>query len=195
MAVKYNGNLYDTDVASTLMSKTIHDVRAKRIIFDSSLSFDEVTARLDQELSRDKAGPKGFEIFATAKTREDLEQGIQNTIGGKDFIFFGAQAFHGWRNAYYDQAVQVPKATQYILGNPFIAETMIVHDLYVPLNVPPRILVVEKEDKSGTQVVYYQPSSIIAVSAGGKVKPELKVAAEALDTKLEVLVRGVTVTV
>ncbi|KAH9931551.1 uncharacterized protein B0H18DRAFT_1140593 [Fomitopsis serialis] len=143
------------------MSKTVHDVHAKRIIFDSSLLFDEVTARLDRELSREKAGPKVFELLGTVKSKEDLERGMQAIIGENDFMFFAASSFHRWRSAYYDQTVQIPKATQYILGNPLIAETMIAHDPYVPLNVPLRVLVVEKADKSGTQVVYYQPSSIM----------------------------------
>jgi len=174
------------------MSKTVHDVHAKRIIFDSPLSFDEVTARLDRELSRERAGPKLLELLRTVKNKEDLEREIQAIIGEKDFMFFAASSFHGWRSAYYDQTVQVPKATQYVLGNPLIAETMIAHDPYVPLNVPLRVLVVEKADKSGAQVVYYQPSSIIVVSADGNVKPELKAAAEALDAKLEALVRKIT---
>ena len=100
--------------------------------------------------------------------------------------------FHNWRNAYYDHAAPVPRTTRYILGNPLVAETMIVHDPYVPLNVPPTILVLEKPDKSGTQVVYYLPSSVIAVSATGNVKAELRTAAEALDEKLEALVKRST---
>ncbi|KAH9834801.1 uncharacterized protein C8Q71DRAFT_859165 [Rhodofomes roseus] len=175
------------------MSKTAHDVHAKRIIFDSSLSFVEVTARLDRELNKDKAGPKLHEFLRGVKTRAELESGLQNISGGNDFILFGALSFDGWHNAYLDQTGQAPKMTQYILGNPLIAATMMLHDPYVPLNVPPRILVVEKADKSGTQVVYFQPSSLIAVSADGNVKPELKAAAEGLDARLEALMRKVTV--
>ncbi|KZT63144.1 hypothetical protein DAEQUDRAFT_783064 [Daedalea quercina L-15889] len=170
------------------MSKTVHDVLAKRVIFDTSLPFDEVTARLDVELSREKAGPQLIQLLGTVKTREKLEQGLQEISGGKDFVLFAASSFENWRNAYHNQTVQVPKARQYILGNPLIAETMIAHDPYVPLGVPPRVLVAEKTDKSGTQIVYYLPSSIIAVSVDGNVKPELKAAAEILDAKLEALV-------
>lgn len=191
------------------MSKTTHNVQAKRVIFDSSLSFDEVTARLDRELSRDKAGPKVFELLRTATSRSELERGLQEITGGKDFAWaiysyissridnfaprlFAAMPFHNWRNAYYDHAAPVPRMTRYILGNPLVAETMIVHDPYVPLNVPPTILVLENPDKSGTQVVYYLPSSVIAVSATGYVKAELRTAAEALDEKLEALVKRST---
>lgn len=101
---------------------------------------------------------------------------------------FAAMPFHNWRNAYYDQAVSVQRTTRYILGNPLVAETMIAHDPYTVLNVPPTILVLENSNKSGTQVVYYLPSSVIAVSATGSVKPELKAAAEVLDAKLEALI-------
>ena len=100
--------------------------------------------------------------------------------------------FHNWRNAYYNQATPVPRTTRYILGNPLVAETMLVHDPNVALNVPPTILVLENEDKGGTQVVYYLPSSIIAVSVTGVVKAELRAAAEVLDEKLEALVKRCT---
>lgn len=69
------------------MSKTVHDVHAKRVIFDTSLSFDEVTARLDRELSRDKAGPKAFALLRDVTSREGLERGVQEMSGGKDFVW------------------------------------------------------------------------------------------------------------
>ena len=96
--------------------------------------------------------------------------------------------FHNWRSAYYTQDSTVPRATRYILGNPLVAETMITHDPYVPLNVPLAVLVLENAEESKTQVVYYLPSSVIAVSATGSAKAELRAAAEVLDAKLEALV-------
>ena len=82
----YSPVLQSADAILPTMSRTIHDVQAKRIIFSTSLSFDEVTTRLDQELSRDKAGPKVFELLRTATSREELERGLQEMSGGKDFV-------------------------------------------------------------------------------------------------------------
>lgn len=61
---------------------------------------------------------------------------------------------------------------------------MLKHALTSTLNIPPQILVLEKEDKSGTKVVYDLPSSRIAIDGN----MELRRAAEVLDAKLEALV-------
>ncbi|CCM00825.1 uncharacterized protein FIBRA_02867 [Fibroporia radiculosa] len=173
------------------MSKTIHETVAKRIVFTTSLPVAEIVARLDKELNRDKPGPTINEILRSSKTRDEQEQKIGELSGGKDFVFFGVQPHHVWRNVYRG-TTSSPKTYQYVLGNPLIAETMFKHDLYTGLHVPPRILVAEKADGSGTEVVYILPSTIIAIPIDGKVNAELKAAAEALDEKLEQLVRRVT---
>lgn len=80
----------------------------------------------------------------------------------------------------------------YTFGNPLVAQTMLQHDRYAALHVPPRLVVLEKADHAGTQVIYILPSSLIVVPVGGQVNTELKKAAEALDEKLERLVVKVT---
>jgi len=175
------------------MSKSVDEVAAKRIVFETTVPVDEVLARFDEELSKDRAGPKLLELLKNVKTREELEQGIQNISGGKDFVLFASSPFHNWRNAYHG-TTQTPKTVQYTFGNPLVAETMIRHDTFAALHVPPRMLVAEKSDHTGTQVIYMLPSSVIAVSSGGNVSGDLKAAAEALDEKVERLVRRVTST-
>lgn len=86
--IKGNHRTYSAvNTTCITMSKTVHDVHAKRVIFDTSLSFDEVTARLDRELSRDKAGPKAFALLRDVTSREGLERGVQEMSGGKDFVW------------------------------------------------------------------------------------------------------------
>ena len=105
------------------------------------------------------------------------------------FSLFGAASFHNWRSAYYERPTQ--KIFQYTLGNPLIAETMMRHDIRTALSVPFRILVAERPDGRGTQLSYFQPSTLIAVPEGGKVNQELKAAAEALDGLAEKLLQKV----
>lgn len=68
------------------MSKTIDEFTAKRITFETPLPVATVIARLNEELSKDKAGPKVLEVLWKAETRQDIEEGMQAINGGKDFV-------------------------------------------------------------------------------------------------------------
>ena len=72
----------------------------------------------------------------------------------------------------------------YIFGNPFIAANIMQHDIQAGLNIPPRLLVMEKEDRNGTKVIYHLPSSVIPISENS----EQKMIVESLDEKVERLV-------
>lgn len=80
------------------------------------------------------------------------------------------------------------KSKRIILGNPLIAITMLKFDSIAGLAVPVEILVreVEKNGKVGVEVVWNLPSGLIA---GDSENERLRGAAEALDRKLETLVR------
>lgn len=65
---------------------------------------------------------------------------------------------------------------------------MLQYDLTAGLHVPPKLLVVEVEGGQGTSIIYDLPSSVVLI---GKVGPELKKNAEALDEKFEKMVRRV----
>ena len=68
------------------MSQRICETTAKRIVFTTSAPIAEIVARLDKELNRDKPGPTISEILRDSKTREELEQRIQELSGGNDFV-------------------------------------------------------------------------------------------------------------
>jgi uncharacterized protein (DUF302 family) len=79
------------------------------------------------------------------------------------------------------------KIRSYILGNPLVARTMIVHDPGVGLNVPVRLLIYEGSDRR-TRVAYDVPSTLMS-----RLKsPEVTKAALLLDDKLRTLAEEVT---
>ena len=95
---------------------------------------------------------------------------------------------HNWLNAYFD-TVQTPETYVYVLGNPLIAQGMLRHDLTTGLHIPPRILVLENEDRHGTKIMYDMPSTMMAVAAPGHdMNADVKRAAEDLDNRLEALI-------
>lgn len=84
--------------------------------------------------------------------------------------------------------------TSYIIGNPIIAQTMMVHDYLASLHVPIRILIMEDTPASkGCRVTWDLPSSLVAI---GTLRPseeaKLKSAALALDEKAETFIRYFT---
>jgi len=117
-----------------------------------------------------------------AKSKEDIAKGLHEIIGDDDFIYF-SQTPHNWIN-YFKPGTG--SAVVYVLGNPLIAQTMMVHDIRASLNIPPRVLVAEKEG-GGTEIHYHLPSAVYALND----KSALKSAAEVLDAKLEALITKV----
>lgn len=77
------------------------------------------------------------------------------------------------------------KCKRVILGNPLIAITMLKHNINAGLFVPVEVLVKEIQG-GGTEIIYNLPSGLIA---GLNRDEKLVEAAEALDRKLEVLLR------
>jgi uncharacterized protein (DUF302 family) len=77
-----------------------------------------------------------------------------------------------------------PQATMYVYGNPFIAANIMRHDISAGLNIPPRLLVLEKASGAGTRVIYLLPSSIMVIHGNA----EQKATVELLDEKVEKLV-------
>ena len=109
------------------------------------------------------------------------------------YRYFADTAYHRWMNTYFG-TTNTPQTYVYVLGNPLIAQTMLQHDLSGALHIPPRILVSEKVDGSGTRVIYDDPGSSIPVptSQGQTVDVELKAAAAKLSEKLGELVQTIT---
>jgi uncharacterized protein (DUF302 family) len=82
----------------------------------------------------------------------------------------------------------VPVTHLYTFGNPLIAQGILGYDIRAALNIPPRLLVTEKEDHSGTKVLYHLPSSVMVVGDNNQMRE----AVEALDAKVEKLVEKIT---
>ncbi|KAI0752599.1 TT1751-like protein [Daedaleopsis nitida] len=175
-----------------MSSKTVVNFTARRVSYETPLPLTEVIARLDKEINKAGGGPEVFRLLRTAKDKAELEEGFNALTQGRDFVHFLDNPYHRWMNAYTGNA-STPATYVYMLGNPLIAQGMLRHDVVGALHIPPRILVSEKPDGSGTRVVYDDPASVIAVpgSEGGSVDEELKSAAEGLSQKLEHLVQTV----
>ncbi|KAJ4466537.1 hypothetical protein J3R30DRAFT_3587393 [Lentinula aciculospora] len=166
------------------MSKTITPFSGQLVTFSTSVPFPEVTARLESAVHKSTASAEWFPSMRAAKSKEDIAKGLHDIIGDDDFIYF-LQLPHNWINYYKPGTGSV---VVYVIGNPAIAQTMMVEDIRASFNIPPRVLVVEKENGEGTEVHYHLPSAVYAISDN----PALKAAAESLDGKLEALIRKVT---
>ncbi|KAI0658053.1 TT1751-like protein [Cubamyces menziesii] len=173
------------------MAKSIVEYTARRITYDTPLPFAEVATRLEAQLNKPSGGAKLFHLLGTAKTKDELEDGIKAIANGRNFIFFAEMVHHRWLGTYTGSS-NTPKAAVYIFGNPLIAQTMLQRDLAAGLNIPPKLMLLEKADGSGTKVIYDDPASIIAVPAHGQiVDGALKQAAEDLSNKVEALVQSI----
>lgn len=88
----------------------------------------------------------------------------------------------------YDGAPNNPYAAVYVIGNPLIAQGIMRHDWRSAYNIPPRLLILEKADRTGTQVIYHLPSSIMALTS----EDDLFAASISLDAKVQDLVTRIT---
>jgi len=166
------------------MTKTVTSHNLQIVTFSTTLPFAEVTSHLDKQIGKGSALMlPGFKGGATSK--EQLEAHVNSTVGPSGFRYFNEFNHGAWLQLFNSST---PRVIVYVLGNPLIAQTMLQHDLRGAYNIPPRVLVLEKADGTGTDVVYHLPSSVIALSDNEK----LRAAAEALDSKLEALVESIT---
>ncbi|PFH51462.1 hypothetical protein AMATHDRAFT_59249 [Amanita thiersii Skay4041] len=168
------------------MSKTITTFTAQLVTFESALPFKDVVTRLDKALN--KEGSKQIVPRMGASTsRTEIENLINGICKDNDFLYFLELNHHKWLNIF--EGNDNPAAVLYIIGNPLIAQTIIKHDIRAAYNIPPRLLVLEKPDRSGTKLVYHLPSSVMALTDN----PELKAAVAILDQKLEDFVKSVII--
>ena len=153
----------------------------KRIRHHSTLSFDDVLARL-----RARVGETTLDnVVGLSGTREEFEGKVQQYVGDSGFMLF-SQIDHGrWIEKYGIKR----RLLRWIFGNPLIAITMIQHDYTAGLFVPIELLLAESDDGASCNVTYVVPSSLIAVDAN----PQLLSAAQALDAKAETLVASAVI--
>ncbi|RDB22466.1 hypothetical protein Hypma_010260 [Hypsizygus marmoreus] len=171
------------------MKKTATPFTAQLVTFDTTLPFDEVIARLNAQVN--KAGSTQFLAqFRNVSGREEIEELINGALGPSGFLYFFELNHDQWMNI-YDPSIHRPHAVVYTIGNPLIAETIMRHDAHPGYNIPPRLMVLEKPDHSGTEVVYHLPSSVMLAGYVGD-DVEVKTALEGLDEKLDRLVTRIT---
>jgi uncharacterized protein (DUF302 family) len=81
-----------------------------------------------------------------------------------------------------------PVAVVYTIGNPLIAQTVMQQDIRAGCMVPLRLMILEKANGTGTNVIYHLPSSMMALTNN----LDLKAVLQGLDEKLENLVSSVS---
>ncbi len=154
-----------------------------RIEVDTTVSFDEVLSQL-RRLMGDASVPQVVTLAKEATTEAEFIQRVQECLVGESFMLFHEIDHGGWLPRFGINR----RVVRWILGNPLIAITMIRHDITAGLFAPVEILVTEKDRGPGTTITYVRPSSLILF----KVNPPLRVAAKALDEKLEALIAKAT---
>jgi len=87
--------------------------------------------------------------------------------------------------------IDKPGIVVYTIGNPLFAQLIMKYNPLAAYNIPPRLLIIEKPDGTGTTVAYHLPSSVMGVPAGEN-EPTLQMELKALDEKVERLVRKIT---
>jgi uncharacterized protein (DUF302 family) len=152
------------------------DFTGKRVRHYSTMSFDDVLARL-----RARVGVTTIDtVVAKTGTREDFEANVRPHIGESGFMLF-SEIDHGrWIAKYGIQR----RLLRWIFGNPLIAITMLQHDYTAGLFAPIELLLAESDDGKTCNITYVVPSSLIAIGDN----PPLLAAAQALDAKAEALI-------
>jgi uncharacterized protein (DUF302 family) len=86
-----------------------------------------------------------------------------------------------------------PLLVTYTIGDPLFAQKIISRNSWAAVCIPPRLVVVEKADRSGTSVYFHTASSIMSMAAHeGERDEELEKILAALDMKLEALIMHIT---
>ncbi|TFK43591.1 hypothetical protein BDQ12DRAFT_709331 [Crucibulum laeve] len=169
------------------MSKTITPFTAQLVTFETTLPYSEVVARLEAEVNK-QGSAQIISQLRGSKSRAEIDHVVKTITGAKDFLYFMEISHDKWLDVY--EGVEHPKTTNYLIGNPLVAQTILKHDLHAALNIPPRLLITEKSDHSGTSVMYHLPSSVMVLTDNSG----LRAAVEALDVKLDSLISRITAT-
>ncbi|KAF8231873.1 hypothetical protein L208DRAFT_1274977 [Tricholoma matsutake] len=169
------------------MKKTITPFTAQLVTFDTTLAIREVITRLDKQVN--KSGSAQFlQHFRTVTSKAEIEQVVQNVLGENDLLYFQELSHDQWLTKYEPEGFVHPVALVYTIGNPLIAQTAMQHDIRAGYAVPLRLMILEKADGTGTNVIYHLPSSVMALTNN----LELQAVVQGLDEKLEKLASSIT---
>ncbi|KAJ7283711.1 hypothetical protein C8J57DRAFT_1462695 [Mycena rebaudengoi] len=163
------------------MSKIITSHSLQLVTFTTSTPVSEVIQRLEEEIGK-PGTPIPLGLATGVTSRAEFEARVKIVLGPSGFLYFNEFSHDRWLQHYSP----TPRVIVYVFGNPLIAQTILQHDLHAALDIPPRLLVLEKPDV-GTEIVYHLPSSVMALGDS----PQLKAAVEALDDALERMVTRV----
>lgn len=166
--------------------KTVSSHSFQLVNWSTPLAMPEVISRLNMELGKPAAGVSRISLQG-ATSKEDFQARVEKLLGPSGFMYFNETHF-GFLTLFSN----TPQAVMYVLGNPLIAQSILQHDLRVANNVPPRVLVLEKADGTGTDIIYHLPSSVMVLDDNTAAEG-LKIATQALDKKLESLIERITV--
>jgi len=84
-----------------------------------------------------------------------------------------------------------PEIVTYTIGNPVYAQNLLLHNRLAAYNIPLKLLIASKPDKSGTVVVYHLPSSVMGQPDGNNA-PSLQRQIDLLDKMIGELVGRIT---
>ncbi|KAG7097021.1 hypothetical protein E1B28_004414 [Marasmius oreades] len=167
--------------------KTVIPLTAQLVQYATTLSPQQVISRIEDRINRE-GSMKFMSSLPSITSREELEETIRGVTQGNDFMLMQSMRHDNWLK-FYDE--KTPLVAVYSIGNPMIAKHLVssTFDLRAAYNIPPRLLILEKEDRTGTYVLYYLPSSVMSLNGD---EGNFVAAVRALDEKLERLVIEVT---
>jgi uncharacterized protein (DUF302 family) len=165
-----------------MSTSTVDSFAVEHREYTSEHGFDAVVAAFERLVPVLDHGTLAVEVTRAAGA-DDLEAYLRAHVGPSGFMRF-AEFDHG---AWLAKLGRPARIRSYILGNPLVARTMIVHDPGVGLNVPVRLLIYEGSDRR-TRVAYDVPSTLMSRLKNQDVTK----AALLLDDKLRALAEAVT---
>jgi len=169
------------------MSKTVTPFTAKLVKFDTTVPFAEVISRLDVEVN--KAGSQ--DIMAKLRMVQSQQEfmSIVDRTAGNDFLYFMEIPHH--KLLKFADGIEKPGIIAYTFGNPLVAQAILKYNPLAAYSIPPRLLILEKPDGTGSVVSYHLPSTVMGMPVGDN-DPILQAELEALDQRVEKLAAKIT---
>jgi len=149
----------------------------------SQRPFAEVVAAFEEAIGNVE-GDTLSQVTRESKSAEEFQERVKKFEGSSGFMLF-LKVEHG---PWMAKAGLQGRGTQYILGNPLLAQTMIRYSIDVGLYVPVRMLVYADPESGAGRVAFDLPSSALARLGDPRVNDAVK----ALDEKMAALAELVT---
>jgi len=131
-------------------------VRDTHVLKSSARAYDDVRARLDRELGEVVDYGRFVDLVVRQAPWSEVEAVVEDMTGPGGFTVF-YRTDHG---ALGSLAGRPYRATQYLIGNPLTARSMLIHDVGAALQVPFRLAVYERRGR--THIDYERPSAALA---------------------------------